>query len=139
MIKLYLFFINLLCIFDTINKYTFFHQRIYIYKSSWIDIAAHRVYNYGFAYSLFKNKNEKCKISIHIMIFIIGLLIAINNGNIYLLAIINAAFYNLLDRIIYGYVIDYIKVNISTIYNFPTFNIVDMLVVVNWLLLIFSL
>lgn len=42
---------------------------------------------------------------------------------------------NLLDRIIYGYVIDYISVNIFN-YDFPVFNLADVFIVVSVLLIV---
>ena len=45
---------------------------------------------------------------------------------------------NLLDRIIYGYVIDYIGVNISQ-YRFPIFNFADICIVVSIILIIIDM
>lgn len=44
---------------------------------------------------------------------------------------------NLVDRIIYGYVIDYIKILIGS-YNFPVFNIADVAIVSGFILLIYA-
>lgn len=45
---------------------------------------------------------------------------------------------NLIDRIIYGYVIDFIGINIFK-YSFPIFNIADSLIVIGAILLIFRM
>lgn len=44
---------------------------------------------------------------------------------------------NLIDRIIYGYVIDYLSFNIFS-YSFPVFNIADSFIVISVLLLILN-
>lgn len=44
---------------------------------------------------------------------------------------------NLIDRIVYGFVIDYLDFNIFE-YNFPVFNIADILIVIGCLLLILT-
>ena len=45
---------------------------------------------------------------------------------------------NLIDRIVYGYVIDYISFNIFG-YNFPVFNIADICIVISIILIIVSI
>ena len=45
---------------------------------------------------------------------------------------------NLVDRIIYGYVIDYLSFNIFG-YSFPVFNIADSFIVISVILLVFHL
>ena len=42
---------------------------------------------------------------------------------------------NLIDRIIYGYVIDYLDFNIFG-YNYPVFNLADSMIVISIILLI---
>ena len=44
---------------------------------------------------------------------------------------------NLIDRIIYGHVIDYLKMLIFG-YNFPIFNLADVAIVVGFILLIYA-
>ena len=51
--------------------------------------------------------------------------------NISLALILAGGFGNLIDRIFRGRVIDFI--DISPVFNFPTFNIADILVVIGWI------
>ena len=49
--------------------------------------------------------------------------------------LIGGIFGNLIDRIIYGYVIEYLDFNIFG-YNFPIFNLADSLIVISIIMLI---
>ncbi|AZV56010.1 signal peptidase II [Clostridium sp. AWRP] len=53
--------------------------------------------------------------------------------------IISGALGNLMDRIVYKYVVDFISVHYKDIYYFPVFNIADVMVVVGTALLAFYL
>lgn len=53
--------------------------------------------------------------------------------------IISGALGNLYDRLFYKYVVDFILFHYKDIYNFPTFNIADSLVVVGTLILAISI
>lgn len=53
--------------------------------------------------------------------------------------IISGALGNLADRIVYGYVVDFIALHLGNIYYFPIFNIADILVVTGTMLLAFCL
>ncbi|HBI27438.1 MAG TPA: signal peptidase II [Peptococcaceae bacterium] len=53
--------------------------------------------------------------------------------------IISGALGNLIDRLIYGYVVDFISVHFKNIYYFPIFNVADVFVVVGTMLLLFYL
>ncbi|MHC6179419.1 signal peptidase II [Clostridium sp. JNZ X4-2] len=53
--------------------------------------------------------------------------------------IISGALGNLIDRLVYKYVVDFISIHFKDIYYFPIFNIADVLVVVGTILLIFYL
>ncbi|MGV8983767.1 signal peptidase II [Clostridium sp.] len=53
--------------------------------------------------------------------------------------IISGALGNLYDRVFYKYVVDFILLHYKEIYNFPTFNIADSLVVVGTLILAISI
>lgn len=53
--------------------------------------------------------------------------------------IISGALGNLYDRVFYKYVVDFILVHYKEVYNFPTFNMADMLVVVGTVILAISI
>ncbi|MCI1943722.1 signal peptidase II [Clostridium luticellarii] len=53
--------------------------------------------------------------------------------------IVGGALGNLIDRLFYKYVVDFILVHFKDIYYFPVFNVADVLVVVGTILLIFYL
>ncbi|MEY7998666.1 signal peptidase II [Clostridium sp. Mt-5] len=53
--------------------------------------------------------------------------------------IISGALGNLIDRLVYKYVVDFISIHFKDIYYFPIFNIADVLVVVGTILLVFYL
>ena len=56
-------------------------------------------------------------------------------SNITLAMLIGGAAGNLIDRIRYGYVVDFIKVDLIRSYNFPVFNIADIFIVISTILL----
>lgn len=49
--------------------------------------------------------------------------------------IISGAIGNLIDRVVYKYVVDFIMLHYKEVYYFPTFNVADILVVLGTLLL----
>ena len=51
--------------------------------------------------------------------------------------IIGGALGNFIDRIIYGYVIDFIDINLFG-WNYPVFNIADMMIVIGVFLLVIN-
>lgn len=53
--------------------------------------------------------------------------------------IISGALGNLYDRLFYKYVVDFILIHFKDVYNFPTFNVADMLVVVGTFILAISI
>ncbi|WML35395.1 signal peptidase II [Clostridium sp. OS1-26] len=50
--------------------------------------------------------------------------------------IVSGAMGNLIDRVWYKYVVDFIMLHYKNIYYFPTFNVADMLVVIGTMLLV---
>lgn len=97
------------------------------------------VHNYGAAWSILTNQ-----VFLLIMIAIVALVIIyssfIKNKNLtksdtlLLGMLISGILGNLIDRIVYGYVIDYLDFYIFN-YNFPVFNLADTLIVISVILL----
>ena len=100
-----------------------------------------KVYNDGAAWSIFDGSvTFLLFIAIVALIFLISYqkLFQKNFRNVAAFALIyGGLFGNLVDRIIYGYVIDYIKILIGS-YNFPVFNLADMAIVSGFILLIYA-
>ena len=99
-------------------------------------------YNYGAAWSIL-NGHRWLLIIISILILVGIYFILIRNKKLNSFEeityglLIGGIFGNLVDRIIYGYVIDYLDFNIFG-YNFPIFNLADSLIVISIIMLIFD-
>ena len=101
-----------------------------------------KVYNDGAAWSLFDGEI--------FLLVIIGILALIylfkyqkcfkeNYRNMIAFSLIYGGLIdNLIDRVIYGYVIDYFKILLGS-YNFPIFNLADMAIVVGFILVIIAI
>lgn len=101
-----------------------------------------KVYNFGVSFSLLEN----CRfliiaISILIMIFLYFYMkkFTINKKNILAFSLVfGGLFGNLFDRLIYGYVIDFLDFFIVG-YNYPVFNLADSFIVIGICLLIWAI
>jgi len=100
------------------------------------------VRNKGAAFSMFEN-NQLLLIIIGLA-FTIGLIIYINNlaeitdfDMFCYSLLLGGTLGNLVDRIIHGYVIDYLSLNIFG-YHFPIFNFADMCIVISIVLIFWS-
>ena len=100
-----------------------------------------KVYNDGAAWSIFDGSVDFL-IIVSFVAFIILIsyqkLFQKNFRNIVAFALIyGGLFGNLVDRIIYGYVIDYLKILFKD-FSFPVFNLADMAIVSGFILLIIA-
>lgn len=100
-----------------------------------------KVYNDGAAWSIFDGS-----VAFLIIVAIVALIFLVsyqkifqkNFRNIVAFALIYGGLLgNLVDRIVYGYVIDYIKLLFGNI-SFPVFNLADMAIVSGFILLIYA-
>lgn len=135
---MYLMIIYILCLIDISIKYNTYIKKIHLLTSQLISISIHKIHNHGFAFSLYQKINYKFKLISHTLIYLILLLTDIFNRNIYVEAILIAAFCNLLDRYLCEYIIDYIKIKIFDNSVMPIFNICDIIIVINICLLLIN-
>ena len=100
-----------------------------------------KVYNDGAAWSIFDGS-----VAFLIIVAIVALIFLVsyqkifqkNFRNILAFALIYGGLLgNLVDRIVYGYVIDYIKLLFGN-FSFPVFNLADMAIVSGFILLIYA-
>lgn len=101
-----------------------------------------KVYNTGAAWSLFEGSGI-----LLIIIAIVAFFLLLkyqnyfmeNKRNILAFALIYGGLVgNLIDRVIYGYVIDYLHIYIFG-FSFPVFNLADMAIVIGFLLVIIAI
>lgn len=97
----------------------------------------YRCHNTGAAFSIFNNSTNFLIIISLIVLFVIFYLYKKNNytDSIIYGLLIGGILGNLVDRIIYGYVIDYIGVTLFN-YNFAIFNFADIIIVLSGIYLI---
>ncbi len=97
------------------------------------------VYNYGAAWSILNNQTLFLIIVSFLAIILLIFMIIkekklTNLNNIFYGLILGGIFGNLLNRLIFGYVIDFLDFKIFN-YNFPTFNIADSAIVISIILM----
>lgn len=141
--KIILFSI-LLFVFDQVSKlvldkvlvlgksYTVFDKFLYITKA----------YNDGISFSMFEGHRILIiLISMAIMVFLYFYMKKFkeNKKNIIAFSLVfGGLFGNLVDRIVYGYVIDFIDFYIFN-YNYPIFNFADSFICIGILILLYSI
>lgn len=119
-------------LFDQLTKFLFMNKNITIIpnvlKFTYIE-------NTGAAFGIF----ERNVVLVTNIILVIGILIFLQNNskndlnNIPFILMISGSIGNLIDRILRGYVIDFINV---TLFNIPIFNISDISIIIGFTLLI---
>lgn len=131
----YSIYIIALCLIfiDQISKY--FIDKTFILASPFNIISnivsLQKVYNTGAAFSLFEgNVVLLALVSVLAVIFIVGYLLKSTSKSYLLLSIgwallLGGTIGNLIDRIVHGYVIDFINLNFI---NFPIFNFADIFI-----------
>lgn len=105
-------------------------------------IELHFVRNYGAAFGIMQNQRWFFIIITLVVLIAIIIFILKNNYNLHILtkislgALLGGATGNLIDRIRLSYVIDFIKVDLGKLYDFPVFNIADIFIVIGTMLLV---
>ena len=132
---IYLVLINFICLMDTCLKYYLEpNTNIRIINTNAISLNCKITHNYGFSYGKLKLLGRYEKLALHIISLCTFSLICCVINNIYLYSVWFASLYNLYDRLIYGYIIDYINLQIFLLncgVKFPVFNLPDLLIIVN--------
>jgi signal peptidase II len=138
--------ITLIIILDRITKYA---AKVFLFPDNNLDLingylSLTYLENRGAAFGIFKNKKF---LLIGVTAIVIALLIyyLIKNRNmnkylkIGLTLIIAGAIGNLIDRVMLGYVIDFIHFQVRNIFDWPVFNVADISVVCGSAILALSL
>lgn len=103
------------------------------------------VENFGAAFGILQNKRV---FFVLITLIVIVLILFFLKRNIYclnkgikisLVMLIAGAIGNLIDRIRFGYVIDFISVKFKNGYEFPVFNIADSFIVISTILIVYMI
>ncbi len=135
----------ILLILDLVSK--FIITKVFMVNESLVLIknffALTYVHNYGGAFSILNGKVSFISIvSLIVVILLIYYLIKEKKHNNYEVLsyslVLAGALGNLLNRLIYGYVIDFLDFNILG-YNYPIFNLADIFIVIGIFLLIIYL
>ena len=140
--KLYFFFLSFFIILiDQITKITMIYNYEKLINKDFILFRLDFVKNYGAAFNIFSgNRIFLSIISITFTIILIYLIFNKNQTNsLYLYSysfILGGTFGNGIDRLIKGFVIDFINLNII---DFPVFNIADISINIGFIILIYSI
>lgn len=117
-------------------------KNLYIYekKNIFSVLNFFHVHNYGIAFSIFSDqgkwqKNFLLTFNIIIIIFIINTFLKLKKKLFSYSLVIAGAIGNLIDRIQYGFVIDFIDFHINN-WHFATFNIADSSIFIGILIII---
>lgn len=143
---MYIFYILLIVIIDQATKYI---AKLNLASIDGINlIPGYLSFTYlenrGAAFGIFKDKKIiLVGLTSLVIIFMFYYLIRNKELNKYVkisfILIIGGAIGNLIDRVIYGYVVDYIHFYIKDVFNWPVFNFADICVVCGTILLAVNL
>ena len=127
-------------ILDQISKYFISQNNDYFINKNFILFSLDFIKNYGAAFNIFSGSRIFLSVlSIIISLILIFLILRKKiTKNIDLISysfILGGSLGNGIDRILNGYVIDFIRLNFI---NFPVFNVADLSINIGFLLLIYS-
>ena len=143
-IKTKLYFVSLsifIVLLDQFTKYLMFYNKNLFINKDFLLFKLDFVKNYGAAFNILSGSRIFLSlISIIFSIILIYLILRKNNLNtidLYSYSfILGGTIGNGIDRIIKGYVIDFINLNII---NFPVFNIADISINIGFILLMYNI
>ena len=138
--KLNLIIVSIVITLDQISKYIISLNHDYILNKNILIFSINYIRNYGAAFNIFEgNRIFLSLISIFsslILIYFIFLKERLNSSDRYGLSLILAgSLGNGIDRILKGYVIDFINLKLI---NFPVFNFADIAINIGCIILIFN-
>ena len=126
---------------DQFTKYLMFYNKKLFINKDFLLFKLDFVKNYGAAFNIFSGSRIFLSlISIIFSILLIYLILRKNNLNVLELLsysyILGGTIGNCIDRILKGYVIDFINLNII---NFPVFNIADISINIGFIILLYNI
>ncbi|MDB9777008.1 signal peptidase II [Alphaproteobacteria bacterium] len=138
-------FILSLILLDQITK-SIIENNFSLYESLYVNnlFSLTFIVNYGFAFGFLNNPELNqiiVVIIISIVIFYIGSLMLVNKSKSISLSfavIIAGAIGNLVDRIIRGYVVDFLDFNIAN-YHWPAFNLADSYISIGFIVIMINI
>ena len=140
--KLYFLSLSIfIVLIDQFTKYLMFYNKKIFINKDFLLFKLDLVKNYGAAFNIFSGSRIFLSlISIIFSILLIYLILRKNTLNIYDLCsysfILGGTIGNGIDRILKGYVIDFINLNII---NFPVFNIADISINIGFFFLLYNI
>ena len=140
--KVYFLFLSIFIILiDQFTKYLIFNNYKTFINKDFLLFRLEFVKNYGAAFNIFSGSRIFLSIiSVIFSIFIIYLMLRKNNSNLidfYSYSfILGGTIGNGIDRILKGFVIDFINLNMI---NFPVFNIADISINIGFIFLLYSI
>ncbi len=140
--KLYFLSLSIFIILiDQFTKYLMFYNHKLFINKDFLLFRLDFVKNYGAAFNIFSGSRIFLSfISIIFSILLIYLIFSKNNSNVidhYTYSfILGGTIGNGIDRILKGYVIDFINLNII---NFPVFNIADISINIGFIFLLYNI
>ena len=140
--KLYFLFLStFIILIDQLTKFLIFYKYKTVINKDFILFRIDFVKNYGAAFNIFSgNRIFLSCISIFFSIVLTYLILKKNNSSLFDLLsysfILGGTIGNGIDRVLRGYVIDFINLNFI---NFPVFNIADISINIGFIFLLYSI
>ena len=140
--KLYFLTLSIfIFLIDQFSKYFIFHNYKTVINKNFYLFRLDYVKNYGAAFNIFSgNRIFLSCISIVFSLFLTYLILRKNSSNLYDILsysfILGGTIGNGIDRILKGFVIDFINLNII---NFPVFNIADISINIGFIILLYNI